>query len=270
MKTCSIEELQNLYLPIIKEFDEFCKSHSLRYYVDGGTLLGAVRNHGFIPWDDDVDVVMPRPDYDRFIIEWSGTLRLYCYEQDKKCLFSYAKLFSAANPIVKVVGENCSSEVFVKIDIYPMDGVGNTSRNIAGHVRKITCLKRLFYLSNTQEFGKNPIHWLLIIISHILGGSKIFSQLDKTMRRYSFEDSEYVSRWRMPDLKRTIYKKTQIVPMTQVLFEGMQLPAPADYHAYLESVYGDYMTPTGDKDGLRHSIHNSSLTKKVAEQILSR
>ena len=94
MKELSLQEIKQVELEILKEFNSFCEENNIRYFLAFGTLLGAIRYKGFIPWDDDVDVLVPRDDYNRLLKQFQNNEKycLYAFERDKKYSFPFAKL----------------------------------------------------------------------------------------------------------------------------------------------------------------------------------
>ena len=120
-------ELQNRLLIMLKWFHEFCVEHNLRYFALGGTLLGAIRHKGFIPWDDDIDVGMPRADYNK-LMELSDQIQSpYVLETPqspaKDFIYAYCKLFNTDTTLIEKRKKNMKRVIY--IDIFPLDGLGN-------------------------------------------------------------------------------------------------------------------------------------------------
>lgn len=124
LKLLTLKEMQDLELEILKDFHQFCVTHNLTYSLDGGTLIGAIRHKGFIPWDDDVDVVMPRPDYDKLCATYkSDSFRLKCFENDHSCSIGFARIYDYTRTGFKTLLPWCDDKkVGLWIDVFPADG----------------------------------------------------------------------------------------------------------------------------------------------------
>ena len=125
-------EMQTKLINMLKWYHEFCVTHKLRYYIVGGTMLGAVRHEGFIPWDDDIDVGMPREDYNRFLEICKG-IQAHQYiveaptEENPEFKYLYAKIYDTTTTLVENVRNPINRGVF--IDVFPLDGIGATEED---------------------------------------------------------------------------------------------------------------------------------------------
>ena len=123
MKEISLKEMQQIELSMMLELDKICKKHGLRYYMDGGTLLGAMCYEGFIPWDDDIDIKMPRPDYEQ-LRQYSGEFPKHIrvrYPSKEDCEYTFLKLVDTRTVMIEKSGDRIK-ESGVYLDILPMDG----------------------------------------------------------------------------------------------------------------------------------------------------
>ena len=124
MKELSLQELQAESLKILKDVHTFCVENKIMYSVAYGTLIGAIRHKGFIPWDDDIDIMMPRPDYDRFCNSFqSSRYKIKSPEKDKDCMIAFARVYDDKCTIIDTVIPWCGEKSGVWIDVFPMDTV---------------------------------------------------------------------------------------------------------------------------------------------------
>lgn len=243
--------IQARVLRILRVFDEFSKKNGIEYYALGGTLLGAVRHGGFIPWDDDIDIGVPREDYDRLAIlakEFPFPYRLESFELYPEFIYPFTKLYDTSTTV---------TEDFIKpfrrglwIDIFPLDGsFGNKYLRLA-HYKSIDYLKRKIatnngsHLSNKYHREKTVAQKLVETIWQLVPRSILYGTLRRLLKMRAFGHASYVGnllgRW---GGNREIMLKNIISAPRAVLFCGMEIPAPNNPDVYLRNIYGDYMTP---------------------------
>ena len=129
MKQINIEEIRKLQISILLYVHEFCKKNNIRYSLSGGTLLGAVRHKGYIPWDDDIDIMMPRPDYERFVNEFNENrkdveYKVICSYNDSQFFQPFAKVVNTKT-FLKETYKRPVAQMGVYIDVFPIDGLPN-------------------------------------------------------------------------------------------------------------------------------------------------
>lgn len=265
----SIQQLHRMFIPMLQEFDSFCREHGLRYFLDGGTLLGAVRDGGFIPWDDDVDIVMPRPDYERLICEWNGSMSLLCHEKDCEYVFPYIKLFHPVTPVVEIQDEEfrIQSKVFLKIDLYPMDGVSPSKHSAFRQGSIVKLWKKWLFLRIDKQESRNIFKRFAYKCLRLIPTNFFYNRLDSAMKMYDYESSRFVTRWRTSNGAVSIFEKNVVEPLSVVSFENERLSCPADYDTYLTKTYGDYMQLVRQNEGLRHSTTASSVASDLENYI---
>lgn len=254
----SIRKLQLAELDIIKVFIEICKKENLRYFAAGGTLLGAVRHKGFIPWDDDVDIVMPRKDYNTFLKVankyLSDDYKLLCDDTDSDYLYFIPRLtckkYKVRNSLYKT-----QTIDDVSIDIFALDGVPVSKMLQAVYVGKILALRALYKFSVLDRYVaiENPNRtWYekaLIFICKRFYLQRVFSprkRLDafkRAQQKYSFESSKYVGCLMGAYKMREIFQKEVFGTGAEQDFEDIRIVGPERYDIYLKQFYGDYMIP---------------------------
>lgn len=256
-------EVKEEELSILRSFDSFCASRGLSYSLCGGTLLGAVRHKGFIPWDDDIDVAMPRPAYD-------GLIRLadefqkysdYCIQGYCGVPLKDSPILKVVNPTVCVKGELEHYESNLWIDVVPVDGlpesVGEVSRiySRAGRARML-----LFLASASSEHGRNVIRKM---VKRVLGPVAripvlmrlLARRLNEIGKTVPYGSTPYVGAvtWGMYGAgERMLFEEfDKKVPLE---FEGEKYPCPSCWDGYLSGIYGDYMTPPEESKRTSHNI----------------
>lgn len=259
----TIKELHELFLVMIKDFHKYCVNNGLTYYMVGGTLLGAAREKGFIPWDDDVDFAMPRPDYEKFI-SGCNLFRIEHLGRDKHYLFPFAKVFNSELPIVKINDKewNVNSTLFLKFDLYPIDGVGQNIKKARNHAAKVQQLRNICYLNQSKDKSSSIIKRFITRCVRAIPSHWLLYYQNKKMSQYEYSDSSLVTRWRMPSLLDNVVPKDTYEPAVLLPFEDTRLFAPAKYDWYLRKVYGDYMQPHRENNGLRHDTNANDISSQ--------
>ena len=198
MKELNLQELKEIEFDILKVFDAFCKEHNIRYYFAYGTLLGAIRYKKFIPWDDDVDVLVPREDYERLIAIYNDSekYRLFSSERDANFLFPFAKLCDMTTR--KIEGNQFNGvELGVDIDIFPLDYWDNNLEKAKKEAKRIN--KYMFMLTmsklakpDSKNVGKRFVKGLVMAYCKMHGSKYFIDKINKATVRPEQKGSAYI------------------------------------------------------------------------------
>jgi lipopolysaccharide cholinephosphotransferase len=248
MRQIDLREMQQIELNLLLELDRVCKKHSLRYYMDGGTLLGAMCYEGFIPWDDDIDIKMPRPDYEKLLTlqqEFPEHIRLDAPSREH-CEYTMLKLIDDRTVLREKLGNRVKT-TGVYLDVLPMDGHPADPEVWQAHLRKLQRLNSLFHLSleNFREMKQSPK-----LISRIKGGLysrmyspwKLYCRLTETAKQYDYESAEYAGLLTEGNAEKERFSKEWLQPGFELEFEGHMFPAPSGYRRHMEIFYGEHVT----------------------------
>lgn len=263
LKKLTLEEIKAMLLEMLDDIAEVCKENNLRFFLSGGTLLGAVRHQGFIPWDDDIDLHMPRPDYEKFIEIYKSQSRkykLYAPIFDEKYRYPFTKLINPKTLLIEKEA-NCGVDMGVFVDIFPLDGMGDSIESAKKVMQKI---KWPIYLNlglSVKKHRKNVSLLKNILVSGCFvlavlsgGNNKIVRKIDKIAKTYSFENSKYAGEFVDEIGDRRINERKFYDETVYLDFEGRKCPAPFKYHEILTNFYGDYMKlPPVEKRVLVHN-----------------
>ena len=261
MKKISINELKNIQLEILKHVDKFCSEHNIKYFLSGGSVIGAVRHKGFIPWDDDIDIMMLREDYNFFVQEYykhdNSRYCLYCHTIYSDYPYPFAKIDDSKTVMQEEI-EGCYP-MGVHIDVFPIDNMPEDKQlqkkiyRIFSFWMALMNLKRLPVLRR-RGIVKNLILFIAHIFLYFLSFKKIVRCMDANARKYEKIETSLcgVAVWGYGI--KEINNKNNYEKSILVEFEGIKLPIPIGYDNYLSNVYGNYMQlPPIEK---RNSHHN--------------
>lgn len=256
-----IREIQLNEIEILKYIHGVCQENGLTYYMFGGTLLGAVRHKGFIPWDDDIDIVMPREDYDKLIEiskEWKGRYYLAVPEKDKNYYLQYGKVYDTYTQLENSGNDHNFNMAGVFVDIFPLDGLGNDYQKAIRHKERIMFWRKREYYLYKRRYGYKKEKWVNEIVEipfRLLGKSFLYSVLSKLVHKYNFYDSNYVGNI-VGGNKTACIKKSIFSSSLEMEFESEKFNGIVQYDELLRIIYGDYMTlPPEEK---RVSLHTMS------------
>lgn len=253
-----LAELHACLLNMAKDFHKLCQEHDLQYYVIGGTFLGAVRHHGFIPWDDDMDIGMPRESYERFLKLPKEALPSYFIRMDKGYNkdhgdYPFIKLCNKNTTLVEDINEYRVEGVF--IDIFPLDGA-HDSKILSKLKFKLSRLYiyALWYNGSEKEH-KSLNEKIKVFVSKKFSNRKIYSAFNRMLSRTSFDRSEYAGNFMGVWGYKEIMPKSYLGKPTLYKFEDTELYGPENKHEFLKHVYGDYMQMPPIEKQTSHHLH---------------
>lgn len=250
MKEIDIEELKKLQIDILLKVHQFCLENNIDYSLDSGTLLGAIRHKGYIPWDDDIDIIMTRPNYERFISGFNGVFEDYYVlapEINWNFYAPYANVCDNRTLLLEEsVGHN-NIDIGVKIDVFPIDGCQDDYNDYLVLHRKLHYLNAMlyskraivkFYLSNNFRRASALLYWRL------KSSFKSYSDIQKSIHllstQFNYYDTNFASLLVFPfsplHMKHSIFET-----FIDVDFEGYKFKGIKEYDTYLTALYGDYM-----------------------------
>ena len=227
-----LRQAQLIMLEMLVEFDAICQKHNLKYWLDSGTLLGAVRHQGFIPWDDDIDLSMPVEDYRKFIevgaSELSSNIFFQTRETDPSFKFDYIKLRSNKASIVEFHEKDRDIEYHqgVFIDIFPMLTLPNSEfhKNYYNDVFKLIRGTSSISLHTPDGTDSPQVR------------KKLVESLELQHQGWDNETNKVIYGGEMPDLA-SWFDQEKIFPLKKMQFEGLEFPVPHDPEHYLGSIY---------------------------------
>lgn len=265
MREIDTKEFKRVEFDLLAKTDEVCRAQGIKYSLCGGTLLGAIRHKGFIPWDDDIDIAMPRNDYNCFMnyvnthgaelgmhVVSSGTDPNYAYLFGKVC---------DSNTIIEEENFNRDgSEMGVYVDIFPIDGLGREALALK-HFKTmwfsrellVACNWKKYFRSKTHAWYIEPVRFVIYCISRFASPKKLIHKVEKYYSQYPLDKSEYAAIVCGSYWEKEIMPASVLSNFCEVEFEGKCFMAFRDYDEYLKRIYGDYMElPPKEKQVTHH------------------
>ena len=250
MRKLNDEEIKEHQLAIMDEIDRFCRKHQIPYFLDGGTLIGAIRHNGYIPWDDDVDIMMLRPDYERFIDLFNAEqsrYHVYSLRTDAGYNLHFAKVADTGTILHEVNLKPNKMEIGINVDLFPVDPLPQDLDDRA-LLRQLHHLDRIQYCKahRMRTLHTKPLRQQMLILAYKLGyfwcsKRNLGEKQERLAKQFSQVETPYCAqitchyKTRLPR-----WNVTDFVPMDHV-FEERQYMIHQGYDHVLREVFGDYM-----------------------------
>lgn len=263
--------MQLLQLDMLVELDRVCRENNIRYTIFGGTLLGAVRHKGYIPWDDDADVAMLREDYDKFKKIAAEKLNPeICYFQDNdtdpEYRWGYGKLRRTGTTFIRAGQEHIKCKTGLFIDVFPMDDIPLPVAGMMMNDFYCFCLRKVLWSEVGKYNEKNPVIRTVYKVLSKIDHQKVFKKLERITKR-SRSDSPNRVRVLLFTATGKFYKKEKknslktrygmpkewFTDVVEYDFEGKKLFGTRDYDTNLKYIFGDYMKLPAENDREPHA-----------------
>ena len=258
-KRLSLDEIKKTELNILLEFQKICDANDLTFYLCGGSLLGAIRHKGFIPWDDDIDICMARPEYNRLArmvrekkLEMPDWMDIVCYE-NRTSRFPFIKVLDKRTIVLNEYFKSMDYDS-IWIDLLPVDGMPDSDLETAALYKDMFRFRKLVQLKyvrpfRAKSFTKAITKPFLFLFANIINTDRYNEKLVREATAHAFETSANVGivTEGLYGVKEAIPREAYLKPI-EVEFEGHTFKATSYWHEYLTNLFGEYMTlPPEDK-----------------------
>lgn len=275
MKELNREQVQKATLELMNNLHNICEKNNLKYILAYGTLIGAIRHNGFIPWDDDLDIMMPRKDFETLINYFKENeqelypLKIFSPELVEDYPYMIVRVSDDRYVIDTENEKDCGMGVF--IDIYPLDGLGNDYKQIKKDMKITNYLSSLYFRSTRlnpiirEGFSttRKLLEKILFYIATFKTKHYFYEKLKAYSQKYSYEKSKYVgcTIWHT-GVEKDIYEKSWIENVEKHNFEGYQFYIPSEYDHILTMLYGNYMQLPPEEDRIGHHFYKTYLKEE--------
>lgn len=256
MKRIEAEELKTIQLQILSEVCSFCEQQKIQYWLDNGTLLGAVRHKGYIPWDDDIDIGMLREDYDRFMNlfnQYNTRYKFYCIENNPHFLYPHGKVLDTMTVLYEP--DKKGNKLSVNIDVFVYDNAPNDDKKVEkmyDHRDKYRRLQELRCAKNRPH--GNIIRRICVYIVraalHLFPRNYFVKKILKNSKKHVNANTTRVGNFM--SYSRIACDKSIFNEFIKVEFEGKEYNAPIGYDEWLRAFYKDYMKLPPEEKRVSH------------------
>lgn len=244
MREINISELKKIQLEILDVFADFCNRHQLKYWLDNGTLLGAIRHKGYIPWDDDIDTGMLREDFNKCIELFNNENERYqfvCVENNKDFCYPFAKIFDTKTLLYEPNKEG--NRLSVNIDVFVYDNAPDDDQKLKLMFSWRDFWEKMDYLRlpyNIQNKGtKRLVGEIIRLVPRAFPKQYFSYKIYQNSRKYENIETKRIGNF--TSLSKVVADKSVFETMIDIEFEGKSYMAPAEYDKWLRLFYGDYM-----------------------------
>lgn len=261
-KITDVNELRLIQMDILSYVDKICRENGIKYSLSGGTLIGAVRHKGYIPWDDDIDIMLVREEYEKLINVLSTSYndnsipyKVLTHSEEKRYLFPFAKVIDTRT----ILRENvCGGlDLGIDIDIFPIDSIPCVENKSDRIIKRMRCLYNMLMIKRLKVSSHRSVRKnITIALSRILLSPISYHWIINKMERKAISFSN-----EKPSRRACLvwgYGQKEVVPYSvheshiELPFEDRKFMVIADYHTYLSNVYGNYMQLPPEEKRISH------------------
>ena len=273
------KKVQEMTLDLLKEFIRICKDNNLTYFVSGGSLIGVMRHKGFIPWDDDIDIVMPRNDYNKFIEIMhklnNDKIGICDRYTNKEWHYDLCQFINKDVEIeIDLAAEKRKANVW--IDVFPLDGLPNKRIKRWFRIKHILFLRYKIQIANIDKqidcHRKRPWYEKIVIricsiikIGRLFNIDKNLDKLEKTLQKSNYYESNYVGNMLGRYREREVVPRRYFGTPTIGVFEKEKVNIPEQSDNLLKCLYGDYMKLPPENERVGHNVR--IITKKEKHRL---
>lgn len=259
MKELHTEDLKQLQIRILKEVASFCRQNGIAFFLDAGTLLGAVRHKGYIPWDDDIDIGMLRPDFERFLREFNregNRYQVFSIETKRDFYYPYAKVLDTGTVLYEP--DRNGNRLAVNIDVFVYDRVPCDPKTVKAMYDRRDRYRKLYEFRTYR--GRAEGNFLRRVeinavraLTHLFPRGYFLQKTVRNARRFDRTDADHLGNF--TSYSRICCDRRIFDSFVEVEFEGENYPAPAGYDEWLKAFYRDYMQlPPVEKRVTHHAF----------------
>ena len=252
MKEMTLVEVQNACLDILKDVHAFCEAHQIGYSLAYGTLIGACRHKGFIPWDDDLDIIIPRPDFERFCSEYKSSKGYKLYKPgDYDSFQPFARVCDNEHTLVKTNRPWTTKPTGLWIDVFPVDGLPSDESEFLEHVKKIRKIQkritrlrkgRYLKLSDTYSFRDFVSCLIKRVLYYRYDIRELLNQHIQLLKSYDYDKADFCGQLCIMDYPEKEHNpKTYYESRIKMQFCDMEFNVINGYDDFMKHYYGNYM-----------------------------
>ncbi len=267
-KELSLEEKKKILVSILSEVHNFCDENNLKYFLTGGTLIGAVRHKGFIPWDDDIDIYMPRNDYEKFLCKFNKESERYQVISLKTdgYYLPFGKVIDTKTVLIENVDSDYKMGIY--LDIFPLDNLSSNYNAALSLYKAVSFYRKLLAIKNAASDSKRKPYMNFIlkvgkVVIMPVSRKWILYQIDMLSQKYREDtSSQYIGAICAAFYgEKEILRSEWFTERCLLEFEGRKFWAPKGYDAFLTQLYGDYMQLPPEEKRVTHHDNKAWLVE---------
>lgn len=267
----TLNKLKKAELNILKDFITVCEKHNLKYFVCWGTAIGAVRHHGFIPWDDDIDVGMLRDDYEKFMRIAKMEMSDHYYVTTPKTMKNYAsgviKVQRLGTKFVPEFSRTMKCPLCLHIDIFVFDNADEDEKILNDKINKVRNISKILFLCGSPypeiplKGAKKKAAESICFAAHYvfkwthLSISRLYDKMEKISKSSNYMNTDSVICYNCLRPMQSKMRLDDLFPLAEMEFEDIKVNVPGNYHKYLTNYYGDYMSLPPKEQRVNHAAY---------------